>query len=172
MTTAAADYGLGQEVLEKGHQYFTNYQEKHKVVTDFLKENPTGKEAFRSLFLAKPKGVIEISKDPVSIYLVCHSQEDYAWIYNQKVFWQDRDAGEKQVDVDENELQRASMSGGVKLNNTIQPQLAGMKLRPMKHNMSGTMLCLIKKKIFILLMHCIKIKTCSDIYMLVLMLEI
>ena len=126
METAAIEYGLGQELLQKGYQYFRNYQEKHQAVVDFLKENPTGEEAFRSLFLAKPKGVVELSNDPVSIYFICHSEEDYAWIYNQKFLKQDGEDGERQVNVDMNELRSANMSGGVKLNSAIQPQLTGM----------------------------------------------
>jgi hypothetical protein len=121
-------FGLGPDVIKTGMDYFDRYEKRHNDVEVFTK-NKSGEDAFKELFRAIPKGVVEFEKDPVAVYLTCHSLEDYAWICKnngrQDFLMEFSKNGLKEVNVENADILEANRSGGVKLNSSLKPELQG-----------------------------------------------
>ncbi|MFH1193579.1 MAG: hypothetical protein V1661_01135 [bacterium] len=78
------NYGLTRGQVMTAGRIFSAYQKKHAAVEKIFSEHPDVQDLYATLFGAKPKGKIEIIKDPMTLYFRCYNPEDYARIYFQQ----------------------------------------------------------------------------------------
>ena len=117
----AEKYGFIPEQLEAIEYALDKYKEKRREVSKFLREYPDAKECFKELFGAGPKGEVEIIEGPITIYFRCHDPDDFARIYNQRIFSKKGD----NYELTAKERAKADLSGGVSILSSRIKELEG-----------------------------------------------
>ncbi len=112
-------FGVTLEQKEIAEKIFAKYKEKHVAIERIRAEYPDDREMFKAAFGQAPKGEIEIIVGPISLYFRLHHIEDYALANSGK-------CQQVNVDIDANDIKKASSSGGMGRVPTLIPKLSGV----------------------------------------------
>jgi hypothetical protein len=115
--TLAKEYGLTFSQKQAARLFLNSYGERHANIRAVREQYTDDGELYQALFKRAPKGNVKIKEGPITLYVRCANQEDYAWIHSQS-FLAGREMGEK-------EISTANMSGGVSISHSMIPDLAG-----------------------------------------------
>ncbi|MFA5830231.1 MAG: hypothetical protein WC878_00195 [Candidatus Paceibacterota bacterium] len=118
-TEMGAEFGMNDKQKRDIWEALSKYEIQHKAVLKIRKEFPKDKDLFHRLFGSQPKGEIEITTGPVSIYIKCHDFEDYMAV----CFHEKRKGSGKKRDFTEEEMMEAEESGAINIYSTAYPNI-------------------------------------------------
>lgn len=113
----AKQYGMTEQQINITKEIIAQYTTKHRAIEKFVQNHPRKEDIFQALFGEEPKGEIEVAQGPMTLYFRCHNIEDYALIYSQS-FLNNRYPTSEEINI-------ASMSGGVSIGTALVPELEG-----------------------------------------------
>lgn len=112
-----AKYGINHEQKKLAMDLLQAYEKKHMAIRKYRQKYPEDEGLFKAVFGKEPNGSINVIDGPVTFYFQCDDPADYAFIYSG-AFMQNRS-------VNEEEIKRANMSGGVSISASLISELRG-----------------------------------------------
>ncbi len=112
-----AQYGLDWWQEEVIRLLIQKYVEKHKAVQKARKEYPNDNDLFEAVFGRQPKGRVEVSEGPMTLYFKVQNPEDYTFIFSTAFLTKREPTAE--------EISRIQKSGGGLIKSSLLPGLEG-----------------------------------------------
>lgn len=110
-------YGLSPEQRSFGRSLLINYAERQVQINQARLKYPDNADLYRHLFCESPKGKVEISVGPGTLFVQCDDPSDYALIYSQKFL--------EGQPVLEQDITAARTTGGVSIPGALQQEFEG-----------------------------------------------
>jgi len=112
------EYGINDEQTQNAEAVIDAYREKHEGVRKARLQYPDDAKLFNHLFGKDPAGKVEVVEGPMTLYVRCYDQGDYAFIHGYKFLNRDRTVTPGDIAV-------ANMSGGVYIGDCLDTSLYG-----------------------------------------------
>ena len=126
-----SEFGMNDEQKKNTREVLEKYENQHMAIKEIRKECKKDNDLFKELFWKEPKGKIEVSEGPVSLYFKCHDFEDYLTIF----YSNQRNHRGKKRDFTEEEKSEAMECKGINIFSSSHPEI-GRAI--MAENDSGT----------------------------------
>ncbi len=112
-----ATYGFTPAQKSEVRWVMREFKDKHNAVHSTRENYPDDSKLYAYLFARPPVGRVEIEEGPLTFYIRCHDQRDYAYIYSQNFL--------SGIPVSERDVTIANETGGVSIGSAIQSELRG-----------------------------------------------